>query len=416
MSQELERTSPSGVPEHLSEPGAGVVEAFQGAPIDARTWSMYAQIAKTIKGTDFVPEALRGSEAGILACMLYGDSQGLHPMVALAEISMIDGKPAMSAELMVAKIRAAGHSIQREELLGDANAVVGIRAHGERFDNGDQDTFTFTLDMARRAGLLSKRNWQNYPEAMLWARAASQIARQLFSDVFLGLSVYVPDELGDDAQEVTDAGLVDTERSDAQAEAEEGEAAAPETDEGAGAAPDETAGVEEEGEVAEAARVSLEEAFPVPLTRNLIEACDSKAELLALCERYGIDYMKRDPIAELTRKLMAHVKANAASDTDTVTGEPESLTLPAVEGDGRDEDEVADEARHDAFLGRVRDVLAWVGKNHPDSPLTEQRILDAASSQFDRPIEDLAEMTADELDEIWQAIPQQARDAIVQQS
>lgn len=69
---------------------------------------------------------------------------------------------------------------------------------GTRRDNGDEMTITFTKDMATRAGLAHKRNWQQYPEAMLWARAVSMLARMLFADVFAAMHVYTPDELGDD--------------------------------------------------------------------------------------------------------------------------------------------------------------------------------------------------------------------------
>jgi hypothetical protein len=162
-------------------------------------WEQLSRIAKTIASTEFVPKGLRGNAHGVMAAILYGRDQGLSPMVALSEIHMIEGKPTMSAALIAGKARLAGHKIWRETVEDGQGHVVGVTAHGERTD-GTRDSFTFTLDMARRAGLGGKQNWQRYPEAMLWARAVSQLARMLFSDVFMG-SVYTAEELGADTDE-----------------------------------------------------------------------------------------------------------------------------------------------------------------------------------------------------------------------
>jgi hypothetical protein len=165
----------------------------RSGPIAENEWATLARITNTIAATEFVPKGLRGNKPAVMACILYGRDQGLSPMVSLSEISMVEGKPTMSAALMAAKIREAGHKLWREEIL-DGGDVVGITALGQRTD-GTEDKVTFTLGMAKRAGLAGKTNWQKYPEAMLWARACSALARTLFSDVFLG-SVYTPEEIG----------------------------------------------------------------------------------------------------------------------------------------------------------------------------------------------------------------------------
>jgi len=75
-----------------------------------------------------------------------------------------------------------------------------VKVTGKRSDNGDEMSVTWTLEMAERAGLLNKQNWKKYPEAMLWARAASQLCRMLFADCFAG-ATYTPEEIG--ADEIT---------------------------------------------------------------------------------------------------------------------------------------------------------------------------------------------------------------------
>lgn len=198
-------------------------------------WAMFGRIANTVSDTEFVPRGLRGNAPAVMACLLYGDAQGLHPSVALTEIHIVDGKPTMSATLMVGKIRMAtdpatgktmGHKLRREEIWEDVDGVktfVGTIAHGIRGDDGETDSFRFDLRMAMRAGLMTKHNWKSYPEAMCWARCVSQLARMLFPDVFLGQSAYTGEELG--LEDTTDDGVpeVDAKPLPAQLEAAPGE-------------------------------------------------------------------------------------------------------------------------------------------------------------------------------------------------
>jgi hypothetical protein len=153
------------------------------------TWKTIHAIANT----DFVPRALRGNTAAILAAVLTGRELGMGPMEALRTIDVIDGKPSPSAEWMVGKVFEAGHVIVAVEQTADHCTV-----EGRRFRDGEQVAemrFTFTMDMAKRASLANKNNWKHYPEAMLYWRATSQLCRQFFPDVLSGLK-YLPEELG----------------------------------------------------------------------------------------------------------------------------------------------------------------------------------------------------------------------------
>ena len=144
-----------------------------------------------IANTDFVKGGLRGNMPAILACVAMGRELGIGDMMALKSIHIIDGNPTYSAELMVMLVRRAGHSITGQINEGEAVAT------GKRADNGDDMTVKWTLAMAERAGLAGKANWKKYPEAMLWARAVSQLCRALFADCFAG-ATYTTEELGDD--------------------------------------------------------------------------------------------------------------------------------------------------------------------------------------------------------------------------
>ena len=166
-------------------------QSFEGSLENAPfTWKTLTAIAPT----EFVPKGLRGRPVAILACILTGRELGLGPMESLRSVDIIDGRPSPSGEWMVSRVFDAGHVIYAEEQSATTCTVVGIR----RDDIGVEVArmqFTFTIEMAHRAGLTGKTNWKNYPEAMLYWRAVSQLCRQFFPDVLRGIK-YLADELG----------------------------------------------------------------------------------------------------------------------------------------------------------------------------------------------------------------------------
>jgi len=99
-------------------------------------------------------------------------------------------------------VRRAGHSIKGEFKEGSTTAV------GTRADNGDTITVTWTMEMAERAGLAKKQNWRQYPEAMLWARAVSQLCRMLFADCFAG-ATYTTEEMGEENTTATGEPIIE---------------------------------------------------------------------------------------------------------------------------------------------------------------------------------------------------------------
>lgn len=148
---------------------------------------------QAIISTSFVPKGLRGDTMSALACILYGRELGLGPMQAMRYIDVIDGKPSPTGEYMVSRIFAAGHVIITETQTDESCTVLG-----HRYSDGvlvAESSFTFTIEMAQRAGLTGKNNWKKYPEAMLYWRAVAQLARQFFPDVIGGLS-HLAEELG----------------------------------------------------------------------------------------------------------------------------------------------------------------------------------------------------------------------------
>lgn len=154
-------------------------------------WEATMAVAREIAGTQFVPESYRGKPDAVVAAILTGREMGIGPMQALRQIHMIDGRPAFSADLMLAKMRAGGVVIIE-------SSVTDERAHikARRSDTGEEADIEWTVADAEKAGLLSKKNWRTYKSDMLWARAVGRLARRLGSDLLGGL-VYSKEEMED---------------------------------------------------------------------------------------------------------------------------------------------------------------------------------------------------------------------------
>lgn len=131
-----------------------------------------------------------GDQSGVMMIMLAAREMGLPPMACLnGGLNIINGKVEISARMMSAMIRRAGHSLKVLEST-DTNCVL----KGKRSDNGDTLMVTFSIADAQKAGLIkSGGGWTKWPKDMLFARALSRLARQLFSDV-IGMG-YVEGEI-----------------------------------------------------------------------------------------------------------------------------------------------------------------------------------------------------------------------------
>lgn len=151
-------------------------------------WDVLNRQAAVLAQSRIVPRQYHDRPEDIIAAGLMGAEVGWGVMTSLQLIHVVEGKPEISAEGMVALIRRAGHSITGQ-VSPEAATVKGRRG-----DNGDEMTFEFTQADAKRADLAGKQNWKRYPSAMLWARAVSQLGRMLFPDVLLGVS-YVNGEI-----------------------------------------------------------------------------------------------------------------------------------------------------------------------------------------------------------------------------
>lgn len=168
-----------------------------------------ARMAHAIHATQMVPKAYRGHENDVLAAMMTGREMGLGPMQSLREIYVIDGKPSLAANLLLARMRSGGLIIEESESTADrAWARVRNRATGEVVEEEwtmDEARVVQTRENGRTISLSEKNTFRNYPKDMLWARLIGRIARR-FPDLIGAVMPYTSEEVQDWEDAPADSG------------------------------------------------------------------------------------------------------------------------------------------------------------------------------------------------------------------
>jgi len=142
-----------------------------------------SDLANTQKLCDLLmktPHYAKLGVEGVFAVVETAKSLGVDPRQALGGgLYYVRGKVEMSARMMNALIRSKKHSVTRDKRSDEKICIL----HGKRTDTGDTWTESFSIDDAQRAGLMGSAVWKTYPKDMLFARALSRLARQLFPDI-----------------------------------------------------------------------------------------------------------------------------------------------------------------------------------------------------------------------------------------
>lgn len=149
--------------------------------------------ADLIYQTPFVPKGLR-TPGGTLGAMMYGRELGLPPITALQSLHEINGKVGMSAEMMRARITAAGH----EFVIVEATAQrcrIRCRRKEDKLDPEAWRVVEYLYSEAvlagddrNKEGRQQGTNYQKRPVDMLVARCTTRAARWHFPEEIHGLS------------------------------------------------------------------------------------------------------------------------------------------------------------------------------------------------------------------------------------
>lgn len=126
----------------------------------------------------------------VLALMLVAQAEGLHPATAARDYHIIQGRPALKADAMLARFQQAGGKVEWTDY--SDTIVTGIFTH----PNGGKLRLSWSIEQATKAGLTKPGSgWAKYPRAMLRSRVVSEGIRSVYPGCVIG--TYTPEEVSD---------------------------------------------------------------------------------------------------------------------------------------------------------------------------------------------------------------------------
>lgn len=168
----------------------------------------------TIIPKDFRARHFQGDKEGVdpdvavSNCMIalqLANRMKADPMMIMQNLYIIYGRPAFSAQFIIAAINTCGRfSVLKFKAVRDNNGtVIGCYAYATEKETGEVVNGPLvTLEMARSEGWTSKSGskWKTMPEVMMRYRAASFFGRMYVPDVIMGMKT--PEEVYDEIDPV----------------------------------------------------------------------------------------------------------------------------------------------------------------------------------------------------------------------
>lgn len=157
---------------------------------DSSNWGVLKEQANILLKSGFLPSSIRTAE-NALAIMMLGQELGIGAWASLSSINVIQNRPTVSPQLMLALINRSGQLDDITIDSTDQGCTVVMTRKGRT-----PHTETFNLANVQAMQLSGKDNYRKQPATMMKWRAVAACARVVFADVILGL--YTPEEMGAD--------------------------------------------------------------------------------------------------------------------------------------------------------------------------------------------------------------------------
>ena len=129
------------------------------------------------------------SEAAAFSLMCIAQADGIPPIKAAVQYHIIDGKPSLKSEAMLARFQASGGKIRWKERTPQ-RCTLWL----EHPQAGEIEV-TWDIERAKAAGLAGRNTWKAYPAQMMSARCISEGIRALYPACVGGF--YTPEEVRD---------------------------------------------------------------------------------------------------------------------------------------------------------------------------------------------------------------------------
>ena len=160
-----------------------VGERFSLAPT---TFDQAMQFARIAAQSSMVPKGYAGKPHDILLSIQMGAELGLQPMQSLQNIAVINGRPSVWGDAMLALCKAHPEYRGTDETFDETTMTATCVA--KRSTDGDK-VRSYSRQDAETQGLWGKQGpWTQAPKRMLQMRARGYALRDQWADVLRGLA------------------------------------------------------------------------------------------------------------------------------------------------------------------------------------------------------------------------------------
>jgi len=173
------------------------------APFEPENLPQAIELCQRLAKSALLPTALRGKPEDVMVVLMTGRELGLSPMQSIRGISVIEGKGALNADLIVGLVQSRPTVCEYFQLISssDAEATYETKRRGHK-----PTRLQFTMTQAKAAGIAGKQNWSRWPAAMLRARCSAHLARAVYPDLVAGIySTDEADEIRTDSRPAREA-------------------------------------------------------------------------------------------------------------------------------------------------------------------------------------------------------------------
>lgn len=148
-------------------------------------WRMAQHFAKS----RMVPKDFQNNPEDVLVAVMWGAELGMKPMASLQGIAVINGRPAVYGDLLLAIVTSHPDYEDHKEWSDGEGDKLTYHCTFKR-KGKEACTRSFSVADAKKAGLWGKAGpWTNYPQRMLQMRSRSWAARDRFPDALKGMHV-----------------------------------------------------------------------------------------------------------------------------------------------------------------------------------------------------------------------------------
>lgn len=169
-------------------------------PFIPTTYEEAWRMSKGIVEGGFNPPSLKSAES-VMQAIIYGLEVGMKPFMALKNIAVINGRPAVYGDAIPGLVYASGLcefiELKYEGEGDNLTAICTTKRKGAPGPVSDR----FSVADAKKAGVWGKSGpWSAYPRRMLGVRARSFVLRDTYPDILGGINV---------VEEIQDADYID---------------------------------------------------------------------------------------------------------------------------------------------------------------------------------------------------------------